>query len=71
MSQVKFERHNDDQILTFECQFVVKDVSPMISYSDGWVDSNPTDPLLGNYTNSTFHATQTAVSTVEHGGYQI
>ncbi|KZS92687.1 hypothetical protein SISNIDRAFT_486205 [Sistotremastrum niveocremeum HHB9708] len=43
----------------------VQDVSTLIAYSAGWVDSNHDDPLWANYNGGTFHATQTPGASAE------
>ena len=42
--------------------FVVEDVSPMIAYDSGWGIGTSADSLAGNYSGSTFHVTNIAVS---------
>jgi hypothetical protein len=35
----------------------VDDVSPLLVYSNGWLDTDTGDPGFINYANKTFHAT--------------
>ncbi|KZS98294.1 hypothetical protein SISNIDRAFT_448495 [Sistotremastrum niveocremeum HHB9708] len=42
-----------------------QDVSPLIAYSAGWVDSNHGDALWANYSGGTFHATQSPGASAE------
>lgn len=53
-----------------EYNVTVKDVSPLISYSDGWNDGSGPDPLAQNYTGGRFHDTsvQGATATLSFYG---
>ena len=50
--------------LALDAQSSVDDVSPLFSYTGGWVDSNKGDPMYTSYSNSTFHATLSKVHTL-------